>query len=295
MRNYPYPPNLAPASQIAATLGLRRSRPGEWRGTCPACGYAGAAVLDERHGRPLLWCASCQNSAALAAALRAAAGGSLPSPRPARIPRLERADRAARIERARAIWSGAERIEQETPAAKYLELRRISHVMGSAALRWRSDTPHPSGGRHLALIAAITGADGDFIGIQRIFLDRDGNKANIEPVKASLGVIAGGAVRLQDCSTELVVAEGVETAAAAGVLLKMPSWSAISCGNMARSLALPASVRSVVIAVDNDAPGQAAAREAWRRWTRAGRAVRFFKPIAVGADAADIIATRGDA
>ena len=286
-----------PATEIANRLGLRRSRPGEWRGACPACSYRDAAVLSERHGRALLWCASCQDKASLAAILHAAAGGVLPAPRPKRerLPRLDRADAAARIERARAIWSGALPIEDGSPAARYLELRRISHVMRSPALRWRRDTPHPSGGRRIALLAAITSHDGKFSGLQRIFLKPDGSKADCEPTKASLGVIAGGAVRLQECSTELVIGEGIETAAAAGALLGKPAWSAVSCGNLGRSLTLPASVRSVVIAVDNDMAGLRAAREGWRRWKSEGRAVKFLKPTASGADAADIIAARGDA
>ncbi len=92
-----------PATEIAARLGLRRSRPGEWRGTCPACGYASAAVLTERGGRPLLWCSSCADRAALGAALRQAAGGTLP-PRTAPHEATSDAERiAARIESARAV------------------------------------------------------------------------------------------------------------------------------------------------------------------------------------------------
>ena len=294
MRDHQYPQSLAPTSEIASRLGLKRSRPGEYRGACPCCSYAGAAVLDERHGRPLLWCASCADKAGLAVVLRAAAGGALLAHRPERLPRAA-PDPAARIERAKAIWDGGERIEQDTPAHKYLERRRISHAASSPALRWRSDVPHPSGGRRIALLARIDAPSGEFVGIQRVFLKPDGSKAAIEPAKASLGTIAGGAVRLQNASFELVVAEGIESAAAAGMLLNMPAWSAISAGNMARSLMLPASVRSVVVAVDNDMAGLRAAREAWRRWKSEGRAVRFLKPVAIGADAADVLASRGDA
>ena len=284
-----YHPPLPTATEIAQRLGLHRAGRG-WRGDCPICQYKQSLALDVRDGRPLLWCASCQDSAGLATVLRQAAGGGvLPSPRPARLPRLDRADAAARLERARAIWDGAEEIEADTPAGKYLEMRRIAHVASSPALRWRRDTPHPSGGRRIALLARIDAPDGKFSGLQRVFLKPDGSKADIEPAKASIGVIAGGACRLQECSEELVIAEGVETAAAAAALLNLPSWSAVSAGNLARSLALPASVRSVVIAVDNDAPGQAAARDAWRRWKSEGRAVRFATPKKDGADFADIV------
>ncbi|MGC8525250.1 MAG: DUF7146 domain-containing protein [Acidibrevibacterium sp.] len=51
-------------------------------------------------------------------------------------------------------------------------------------------------GRRIALLAAVPGGDGSFAGLQRVLLKPDGTKADIEPVKASLGVIAGGAARL---------------------------------------------------------------------------------------------------
>ncbi len=266
------------ANEIAQKLGLRRSRPGEWRGTCPSCSYAGAAVLTEKSGKPLLWCSSCADRAGLAAILRAAGGSTPPADRPERLPRLDRADAAARLARAEAIWRGGEAIEEDTPAGRYLARRCISHVANSPALRWRSDTPHPAGGRRIALLAAITGEDGEFSAIQRIFLDRDGRKADCSPVKASIGTVAGGACRLQPASSELVIGEGIESSAAAGALLGLPSWSAISAGNLARSLILPASIRSVVIAADNDPAGLRAAEAAWRRWRAEGRSVRILKP-----------------
>jgi putative DNA primase/helicase len=235
-----------------------------------------------------LWCVSCADRAAIAAALRSAGGGSLPSPRPERLPRLDRADPAARVARALAIWSGAAPIEDGSPAAKYLELRRISHVMRAPALRWRADVPHPAGGRHLALLAAVSGADGKLSGIQRVFLKTDGTKADCEPQKASLGVIAGGACRLQNASSELVVAEGIESAAAAGALLGLPAWAAISAGNLAKLLILPPEIRTIVIAADNDPAGLRAAEAAWRRWRAEGRECRIVKPVAPDEDFNDL-------
>ena len=288
MHNHQYPPGALAASEIASRLNLHRAGRG-WRGSCPCCGYPDALALDVKDGRAVIWCASCADKAGLAAVLRQACGGSLPAHRPSRLPRLDRADPASRIARAAALWDGAERIEDGTPAAKYLERRHIAHVARSAALRWRRDVPHPNGGRHLALLAAVSDADGKFVGLQRIFLDRDGNKAAIEPVKASLGTVAGGAVRLQNTSYEVVVGEGIETAAAAGALLKLPSWASISCGNLARSMILPPEIRAIVIVADHDAPGLRAAEEAALRWRDEGRSVRIIRAARPGADAADVL------
>lgn len=51
------------------------------------------------------------------------------------------------------------------------------------------------------------------LAMHRTYLRRDGSgKADVEPTKAMLGKVMGGAVRLTDTSGPLVVAEGIETA-----------------------------------------------------------------------------------
>ena len=287
MHDHQYHPPAPDATALADRLNLHRAGRG-WRGNCPCCGYRSSFALDVREGRILGWCSNCGDKAAVAAALRAAAGGSMPAARPEKLPRLNRADPASRIERARAIWDGGEPIEADCPAALYLARRRIEHVANSSALRWRADCPHPSGGRRLALLAAVTGPAGEFAGVQRVFLKLDGSKADCEPVKASLGVIAGGAVRLQTASDTLVIGEGIESAAAAGAILGLPAWAAVSAGNLAKSMMLPAEIRSVVIAADHDAAGLRAAETAWRRWRAEGRSVRIVKPNQEDSDFNDL-------
>ena len=48
-----------------------------------------------------------------------------------------------------------------------------------------------------------------------------------------------------DPGKPLVVGEGIETAASAGVLMGFPAWAAISAGNMAKGLLLPPEARQV--------------------------------------------------
>jgi len=261
----------------------------DYRGRCPGCGYGNDAfILSLRDGKILGWCANCQDSAAVVAILRGA--GALPPP--SHAPSATRAGEAERladsIERARQLRDGAEPITPGCPAYSYLEGRRIAEIAGSDALRWRPDTPHPGGGRRLALLASVSDVAGKFCGIQRIFITPAGRKADVDPVKATLGAIAGGAIRLHPCSAELAIAEGLESAASAGMLLSMPAWAAISAGNLARSMMLPAEVRSVVIAADADDPGERAAREAAWRWQAEGRTVRIARPMQAGRDFNDI-------
>ena len=69
----------------------------------------------------------------------------------------------------------------------------------------------------------------------------------------------------------------------------MPAWAAVSAGNMARTLALPKSVRSVVIAADADPPGRRAADDAAARWRAEGRLVKIALPDRSGFDFNDIL------
>jgi phage/plasmid primase-like uncharacterized protein len=141
------------------------------------------------------------------------------------------------------------------------------------------------------MLAAASNARGELVAVHRTFLRADGGaKANVDPPKASLGPVAGCAIRLCPTAPELVIGEGIETAASAGGLLRLPAWAAISAGNLARTLALPREVRAVVIAADADPPGQRAASDAAARWQAEGRRVRIATPDRAGADFNDLLA-----
>jgi putative DNA primase/helicase len=134
------------------------------------------------------------------------------------------------------------------------------------------------------LIALVSAPDGTPLAVHRTFITRDGRKATVEPVKASLGPVWGGAIRLNDHDPRqpLAIGEGIESAGAAGVLLGLPAWAALSAGNMAKGLVLPQEARRVVIAADPDEAGRQAARDAWTRWTAEGREVRVAVPNGAG-------------
>lgn len=280
-------PDITTARDLATRLGLHRAGR-EWRGRCPVCSYPDAFVVTERQSRTLAWCASCDNRDAIGRILRDA--DALPARSVADAPaRSDAAATAARMTRALALWRGSQPA-LGTPADRYLTRRGLPGLAASPALRFRADTPHPAGGRLPALIAVIQRADGTSVAIHRTFLRRDGSgKAGVEPQRATLGPFAGGAIRLNEAGPEIVVGEGIESAASAGRLLKLPAWAAVSAGNMSRALALPAEVRSVFIAVDADPPGERAAREAAWRWQREGRHVRLARPNSAGADFNDLM------
>jgi hypothetical protein len=136
------------------------------------------------------------------------------------------------------------------------------------------------------LVAAVRDVSGKLVGVHRTYIRGDGSgKADVEPAKASLGPIWGGAVRLASLEQvieagELIIAEGIESAASAGLWLKppRPAWAAVSSGNLGHGIVLPASIRRVIIAADRDAVGQDAARASWFRLRREGRTVRIAMP-----------------
>ena len=125
---------------------------------------------------------------------------------------------------------------------------------------------------------------GGFLGVQRIYLDRGApRKADVQPVRASLGSLAGGAVRLAEPEPgrPLLVGEGIESTAAAMVLFDgtLPGWATLGTSGL-RSVELPEHVRAVVIAADRDAggEGQAAAVALAERPQAEGREVEIHPP-----------------
>ena len=136
------------------------------------------------------------------------------------------------------------------------------------------------------LVAEVQDVHGGFLGVQRTYLAADGHdKANVEPVRASLGSLAGGAVRLAEPEhgRPLLVGEGIESTAAAMLLFDLPGWAALGTSGL-RAIELPERVRDVVIAADRDAngAGQLAAVDLFERLRAEGRRVRIEPPPFVG-------------
>lgn len=285
--------------QLIPALNLKRAG-SEWRGDCPACGYAGTFTLRPDANPPLWYCASCQDQPALTAALRHA--GYQPSiSRPRGHSSTSDPDRR---KTAIGIARKAKPISPDDPASLYLQRRRIGHIAKCASLGFHPSCWHPQG-KFPAMLAACLDVNGEVMGIHRTYLATGGEKAPISPAKSSLGPIAGCAIRLQpgdpyEALPEIVVGEGIETSAAAGLLLDLPAWAAISAGNLEKRLILPPAVRRVIIAADNDppdaqgrCPGIRAAESAYWRWKAEGRTVEILKISDEGKDFADFAMEAG--
>ncbi len=282
---------IASIETIAANLGAFKTG-NHWRCTCPACNYNVPTLILKAKGRKIsASCVSCNDRDAIWAAVRDAGAGA----------RMDRSDdasastkaaegRAKKQEQAVSLWNSGETLTGECLASVYLRRRRLESAVGNPALRFRADTLHPDKLRYPAMLCRIDDVQGNPIAVQRIYLADDGRKAALDPAKAFKGPVWGGAIRF-GMGAEIVVAEGPETAVAAGILLNLPAWSAVSAGNLAKGLILPPDVRSVVIAADHDKPGLDASEAAARRW-KSEHNVRIVKPNLRGDDFNDVLMRR---
>lgn len=278
-------------ADLGRRLGLRKRRR-SWSGSCPACCYPSAFSMKAgKQGGVRAFCAAGCTADVLDDALTRALGADWKPP--ARLSEADMAtQRAGKQAAAARLFAGSTRTLASDPFGCYLTRRGLSSFVGRPTLRYRGDCPHPEGGRLPAMVAEVLDVTGKPVACHRTYLTRDGGKAGVDPVKASLGPVWGGAVRLNPAAPELVIGEGIETAASAGLLLHLPAWAAISAGNLARGLMLPPEVRAVVIAADPDQAGIAAATAASTRWQAEGRRVRTAKPDVPGRDFNDILQER---
>ncbi len=282
------------AEQLIEALG------GRWYGSY---GAARCIVHDDRSpsliirdgdkpGTPLVHCyAGCASRAILdeLRKRRILDGPSSSSPAPAsrRAPLEDAAARERRIIAARRIWDASRTIEG-TLGAAYLRARGITSG-APRTLRFHRALHHgPSDSFLPAMVAAVAAPDGSFAGVHRTYLAADTpRKAEVENPKLSLGPISRGAVRLAPATAEIAVSEGIETGLAFMQAEEVPTWAALSTSGM-RSVVLPPYPLATIVylVVDRDAPGEAAADAAARRFAAEGRAVKLARPR-VGKDMND--------
>jgi hypothetical protein len=125
-------------------------------------------------------------------------------------------------------------------AARYLQMRGLAHLIDCPELRFHPNCSHPAGARLPALVAAVRRIDGELSGVLRTYLRPDGSGvADIEPPRAALGEIQGGAIRAASLAAyAVVVACDLEEAASLGLLLQHPAWAAGTPANLAAMISM---------------------------------------------------------
>lgn len=204
-----------------------------------------------------------------------------------------RADADKRERQALGLWREGSHVHG-TLAETYLRGRGITCPLPDT-LRFAPACWHPTAKRLPAMLARVDGAER--FALHRTYLAPDGSaKAAIDPPKAMLGAVAGGAVRLSDAQGPLVVAEGIETALSlASGLLGRPAtvWAALSTSGL-MGLVLPPVPSRLTIATDGDDAGRKAGLALADRATALGWAVSLL-PAPQGRDWNDILCMKGAA
>ena len=128
------------------------------------------------------------------------------------------------------------------------------------------------------MLAPILNGD-QMIGIHRTYLDTDGNKAPVSPVKKVMGKLSGGYMPFGEIGNILILAEGIETALSLYTMFQTPVWATLSANNMANIMLPPLPLaQTVYIAQDNDGAGRQAAHKAADKSWREGRRVVLMNP-----------------
>lgn len=175
--------------------------------------------------------------------------------------------------RATDLWNEA-RVITDTPVERYLLNRAIGH--NSPMLRFHPRTPLGPRG-HLvfrpAMIAAVQEGP-RVIAVQRTFLDtKNARRArDLGNPRRMLGRPAHGAVMLADVTDVLGLAEGIETALSAMILLGIPVWAVLGNERFPR-IAVPTTIDRLVLLPDNDRAGHRAEDIAREAHARPGRTI----------------------
>ncbi|MBC7285332.1 toprim domain-containing protein [Hoeflea sp.] len=193
---------------------------------------------------------------------------SLPAPM---IRRVEPPAPSGSSEAARRLFAASKPI-RGTLAERYLQSRGIILPADVSVLRFHPHCFHRGPqGREIwpVLIAAVTDFDSAITGVHRTWLDPGGGKAPLDQPRRAMGYLAGNAVRFGAASDVMTAAEGIETALALKTVMPaMPVAAALSAAHLA-ALVLPAGLRRLYVARDNDEAGRFAL-ERLRARSRAG-------------------------
>jgi hypothetical protein len=142
-----------------------------------------------------------------------------------------------------------------------------------------------------AILAAVTHRR-QFFGLQRLFLDIHGRPVSMIKHKRTLGRPRHGAVVLSPASDVLGLAEGVETALSASMLLGVPVWATLGAERLDR-IEVPEEVTRLILLADNDRAGRRAVDRARERYALAGREILVLWPPAPFTDWNDMLQAGG--
>lgn len=199
------------------------------------------------------------------------------------------------------LWSAGVAVSDGDSVDYYLRRTRgLNLAAVPDGLRYHSAVPYYNEKGALvdfysAMLGQVVNSVGQVVAIHKTYLNVDGSKADLSPVKKLSraifpGATQGAAIRLFEAGETLAVAEGIETALAVHILADeyLPVWAAVSAHGL-ESLEVPSCVKRLIIAADNDASnrGQQAAERLAARQVARGVTCQILIPETVGSDWAD--------
>ncbi len=166
---------------------------------------------------------------------------------PERVKFASRPDPARAL---RAVYSGSRPVQKGDPVETYLQARGLSLL--PPALRFHPGL-HLQGRTYCTMLALLYDVTGKAVSIHRTYLEGNAKAPvdNPKRIMPPITTITGSAARLWPATTEVVLAEGIETAIAASSLFGLPGWACISAHGL-ETVVLPDSIKTVVIAADHD-------------------------------------------
>ena len=166
---------------------------------------------------------------------------------------------------ARRLWAASRPIAG-TPVATYLAARAIHGALNEGALRFHPSCYYRRSSDDVpdvrpawpAMIAAVTDAAGDIVGVHRTWLNPAGGKVPVANPRRAMGHLLGHGVRFGRAGPVMTAGEGIETILSLReVLPDLPMIAGLSAAHLA-AIAFPDPLRRLYVACDDDRAGAAA-------------------------------------
>lgn len=271
-------------------------------GPCPLCGGRDRFRYDDRDGSGTYYCHQCGAGSGIIM-VRKKHGwdhrtacdevdkiiGTDAQPAPIAPPKSERDGDRRRSDIERLLAEAREPRVVEAYLIKRGLAARSDVLLGHPRCSYFDEEAKMITGRYPAVVAPIIGPGGELQSAQRIYDADVGSRKKVMP---PVETIKGGAVRLFDPDEVLGVGEGVETMLAVRELFGVPTWAALTAGNLEVFNPPPGLLRLRIFA-DNDESftGQQAAFALARRLqvSKTGLIVEVHVPPVAGQDWLDLL------
>jgi len=292
---------------LLITLGIDARHLVNRHGPCPMCGGADRFRWDDLNGAGGYICSQCgggdgfdlarkvtgKSFREIADHIATIMGATNEFERKQADPEEERQRNAMRR-----AWQDTVPIADISPAAKYLRNRLGGQPQALQYVRELAKAFHPDDKQfHPAMVAKVISADDRAVNLHLTYLTRDGRKAAVNPAKKVMqGKLPDGcAIRLMPSAEVMGVAEGIETALSASLMLDIPVWACLN-GSLLAKWKPPEEAHEIIVFGDNDSnyTGQAKAYElANRLEVQFKRKATVMLPEVSGTDWNDFYVAKG--